>query len=209
MKKLLLILSFVSFNLISQDIIIIKHTNYTTHFSKSKRYPILVEWELTKSMVSCPAPLKRKNSFKPDPLLPNETNTIKNYTKSGTDRGHMMPVDENLCQTPQIQNECFYMSNISPQYHSLNAGDWKSLEVLERNLTSVNGNIKIWAGNIGEIKKIGAVSVPDKCWKVLYIESTHKYLAYLFDNTTNKSDGYSNNEVTLTQIEKLTGLIFK
>ena len=53
MKKLGLFLLFF-FTLIvvrAQDIVVIKHTNYTTHFSKSKRYPVLVEWTTTKEMV--------------------------------------------------------------------------------------------------------------------------------------------------------------
>jgi endonuclease G, mitochondrial len=208
MKKLLLLLLLVSFGLSAQDVVILKHTNYTSHFSKSKKYPVLVEYFITKEMVTCPTPLKRKDAFKPDPLLPNETNIVKDYVGSGTDRGHMMPAAENLCQTPQIQDECFYMSNMSAQYHSLNAGDWKSVETLERNIASIDGDIKVWVGNIGELKKIGTVSVPAKCWKVLYIKSTKKWVAYLFDNNTNKPDGYANNEVKVEQISLMTGIKF-
>ena len=208
MKKLLLLLLLVSFGSSAQDVVILKHTNYTSHFSKSKHYPVLVEYTITKPMVTCPTPLKRKDAFKPDPLLPAETNIVKDYVGSGTDRGHMMPAAENLCQTQAIQDECFYMSNMSAQYHSLNAGDWKSVETLERNIASIDGDIKVWVGNIGELKKIGTVSVPAKCWKVLYIKSTKKWVAYLFDNNTNKPDGYANNEVKVEQISLLTGIKF-
>jgi endonuclease G, mitochondrial len=208
MKKLLLLLLLVSFGLSAQDVVILKHTNYTSHFSKSKHYPVMVEYTITKPMVTCPTPLKRKDAFKPDPLLPAETNIVKDYVGSGTDRGHMMPAAENLCQTQAIQDECFYMSNMSAQYHSLNAGDWKSVETLERNIASIDGDIKVWVGNIGELKKIGQVSVPAKCWKVLYIKSTKKWVAYLFDNNTNKPDGYANNEVKVEQISLLTGIKF-
>ena len=90
----------------------------------------MVEWWLTKSMTTCPTPLKRKDNFKPDPQSVNETDIAKDYVGSGVDRGHMMPAAENLCQTQSIQDECFYFSNMSPQYHSLNAGDWKSVETL-------------------------------------------------------------------------------
>ena len=208
MKKLLLLLLLVSFGATAQDVVILKHTNYTSYFSKSKRYPVMVEYTITKPMVTCPTPLKRKDAFKPDPSLPVETNIVKDYVGSGTDRGHMMPAAENLCQTPQIQDECFYMSNMAAQFHSLNAGDWKSVETLERNIASINGDIKVWVGNIGELKKIGTVSVPAKCWKVLYIKSINKWSAYLFDNNTNKPDGIANNEVTVAQISLLTGLKF-
>jgi len=206
MNKLLLLL-LISFSTLAQDVVVLKHTNYTSHFSKSKHYPVMVEYFITKSMVTCPTPLKRKDAFKPDPALPAETNIVKDYVNSGTDRGHMMPAAENLCQTQAIQDECFYMSNMAAQYHSLNAGDWKSVETMERNMAA-DGDIKVWVGNIGELKKIGTVSVPAKCWKVLYFKSTKKWLAYLFDNNTNKPDGSANNEVAVSQIEALSGFKF-
>ncbi len=70
MKKLLILLSFVLISMTSnaQDVVVIEHTNYTTHYSKSKMYPVMVEWWLTKSMISCPTPLKRKDNFKPAAL---------------------------------------------------------------------------------------------------------------------------------------------
>lgn len=133
MRQLILIfLTLTVTSAFSQDTVRIKHTNFTTVFDKSKKYPVLVEWWTTKAMVTCPTPLKRKDNFKPDPKLPLETDIAKDYVNSGTDRGHMMPAADNLCQTPEIQDECFYFSNMSAQYHRLNAGDWKSLETFVR-----------------------------------------------------------------------------
>ena len=100
---LFLLLTFTT-KTIAQDIVVIKHTNYTTHFSKSKRYPVLVEWETTHAMVGCPTPLKRKDNFKPDPLSPTFTNLANDYKGSGYDRGHMMPAADNLCQTQLRKN---------------------------------------------------------------------------------------------------------
>lgn len=201
----LLLASLVSF---SQDTIRIKHNNYTTVFSKSKYYPVVVEWWVTKNMVSCPTPLKRKDNFKPDPQLPIHTDIIKDYVKSGMDRGHMMPAADNLCQTQEIQDECFYFSNMSAQYHSLNAGDWKSVETLVRQLASEQDSIHVWSGNIGESKRIGRVAVPEKCWKVIYIKKTNKWMYFLFENTASKPDGYENNLVDKSIIEKLTNFKF-
>ena len=195
--------------LFSQDTIRIKHTNYTTVFSKTKHYPVLVEWWTTKSMVTCKTPLKRKDNFKPDPQLPKETDLLKDYVGSGTDRGHMMPAADNLCQTPQVQDECFYFSNMSAQYHSLNAGDWKSLETLTRKLATEQDSIKVWCGNVGEIKRIGRVSVPKQCWKVVYTKKSNEWMAFLFENVQSNPDGINNNKVDLVDIEKLTGLKFK
>jgi endonuclease G len=209
MKRMLSIvmLLVITVTLKAQDIVVIKHTNYTTHFSKSKRYPVLVQWETTKAMVGCPTPLKRKDNFKPDPQLVDETNIAFYYVKSGYDRGHVMPAADNLCQTQAIQDESFYFSNMIPQTHRLNAGDWKSLETATRNWALISAKVRVWSGAIGEEKKIGLVSIPTQCWKVVNIAG--KWHAYLFNNDLSPADGFQNNEVPLAQIEKLTGFKFK
>jgi endonuclease G len=226
MKKIFILASIILFGIIANgqtntgtkgtiqdyvkvDTVRLKHTNYVSVFDKGKLYPMYVEWWVTKSMVTCTTPLKRKDNFKPDPLLVKETDIAKDYVNSGTDRGHMMPAADNLCQTQQIQDECFYFSNMAAQYHSLNAGDWKSVETLTRQLASEKDSLHVWCGNIGEVKRVGRVAVPEKCWKVIYIKSTKEWRAFLFINDTSKPDGYSNNEVDVKVIEKLTGLKFK
>jgi endonuclease G len=204
----LLSLVFVSSSQI-QDEVVLKHTNYSSLFSKSKKYPVMVEWWVTKSMVTCSTPLKRKDNFKPDPLLPEHTNIAKDYVGSGYDRGHMMPAADNLCQTQLIQDESFYFSNMSAQTHRLNAGDWKSLETFTREESKIKDSIHVWAGNVGEIKKIGSVSVPKYCWKVIHIKKENKWVAYLFENNTSNPDGFKNNEVSLKEITSLTGFTFR
>jgi endonuclease G len=211
MKNILLTVAFLLiFNIIkAQDVIILKHTNYTSTFSKSKHYPVVVEWWETKAKVNCKNPLARKDNFKPDPLLVKETNIGSDYVNSGYDRGHLMPAKSNQCQTQAIQDECFYYSNIAAQTHRLNAGDWKSLEVLTREWASTQDSVHIWAGNVGEIKRIGRVAVPKQCWKVIHIKQTNKWHFFIFNNDESKPDGINNNEVLKKDIEKLTGIKFK
>ena len=215
MKRILILFSIIALSFLimgsstQQDNVILKHTNYTSTFSISKKYPVMVEWWVTKAMVSCPTPLKRKDNFKADPLLLEHTNIAKDYVGSGFDRGHMMPAAENLCQTQQIQDESFYFSNMAAQYHSLNAGDWKSVETMEREWAKKDDSVHVWCGNIGEIKKIGSVSVPKQCWKVIYFVKTKEWMAFLFDNNTSKPDGIHNNLIDKKEIEKLTGFKFR
>ena len=211
MKKivlaLLLLVSFVTVK--AQDVVQLKHTNYVSHFSKSKKYPVMVEWWETKASVGCATPLPRKDNFKPDPLLPTETNIGQDYVNSGYDRGHLMPAKSNQCQTPFVQDECFYYSNMAAQTHRLNAGDWKSLETLTRELAVQQDSIHIWAGNIGELKRIGTTAVPKQCWKVVHIKKTNEWFFYLFDNDLSNPDGINNNKVLREDIEKLTGFKFQ
>jgi endonuclease G len=193
----------------AQDTVRLKHKEYTTVFSKSLKYPILVGWWVTKNKVSCTKPIPRSDQFLPDPLLPKETDLLMDYKGSGIDRGHMAPAADNQCSGPEAMKESFYFSNMAPQYHSLNAGDWKTLEMNTRELALANDSIKVWAGSIGVQKKIGRVSVPLKCWKVIYIKKTKEYRAYLFNNDISKSDGIQNNKISLLELEKLTHLKFK
>ena len=211
MKKVLLLVTLlvISVTLFAQDVVVLKHTNYTSHFSKSKKYPVMVEWWETKAKVGCPNPLPRKDNFKPDPLLPVETNIGNDYVGSGLDRGHLMPAKSNQCQTQAVQDECFYYSNMAAQTHRLNAGDWKSLETLTRDIAVKNDSVRIWAGNVGEIRRIGKVAVPKQCWKVVYIKKTKEWMFFLFENDQSNPDGINNNKVLREDIEKLTGLKIK
>ncbi len=211
MKKVLSLVTLliVSVTLFSQDVVVLKHTNYTSHFSKSKKYPVMVEWWETKAKVACEKPLPRKDAFQPDPLLVQETDIKADYVNSGYDRGHMSPAASNQCQTADVQIECFYMSNMAAQTHRLNAGDWKSLEVLTRDIASKQDSVHIWAGNVGEIKRVGRVAVPKQCWKVVYVKKTNEWMAFIFENDLSNPDGINNNKVDLVDVEKLTGLKFK
>ena len=191
------------------DEIVLKHKNYTSVFNIWKKYPVMVEWWVTKAKVNCPKPLKRKDNFKPDPLLPEHTNLSQDYVNSGYDRGHMMPAADNMCQTQLVQDESFYFSNMSAQTPQLNRGDWKSLETFTRDEAKLKDSIHVWVGNVGEIKKIGRVSVPKYCWKVIYIKKENKWIAYLFENNTSSPDGFKNNEVALKEIMALTGFTFR
>ena len=211
MKKVLLLVTLlvISVTLLSQDVAVLKHTNYTAHYSKSKKYPVMVEWWETKVKVACEKPLPRVDKFRPDPLLVSETDLEEDYKGSGYDRGHLMPAKSNQCQTAEIQNECFYFSNMAAQTHRLNAGDWKSLEVLTRDIATKEDSVHIWAGNVGEIKRIGKVAVPKQCWKVVYTKKSNEWMAFIFENDLSNPDGINNNKVDLVDVEKLTGFKFK
>ena len=211
MKKVLSLVTLlvISVTLFAQDVVVLKHTNYTSHYSKSKKYPVMVEWWETKAKIACATPLPRKDNFKPDPLLPTETDLVNDYVGSGYDRGHLMPAKSNQCQTQSVQDECFYFSNMAAQTHRLNAGDWKSLETLTREIAAREDSVHIWAGNVGEIKRIGKVAVPKQCWKVVYSKTSNEWMFFLFENDLSNPDGINNNKVLREDIEKLTGLKFK
>lgn len=213
--KNFIILALVAFSLCANaqvkkdDTVRLVRSNYTSVFSKSLKYPVVVEWWTTKAKVTCAQPIPRKDNFQPDPLLPEYTNLAKDYVGSGTDRGHMAPAADNQCSGPLAMAESFYFSNMAAQYGALNRGDWKSLEMQTRKMAAELDSVHIWAGNIGEAKRIGSVAVPKQCWKVIHVKKTNEWLAFLFENDLTKADGINNNRVTVKDIEKLTGLKFK
>ena len=224
-RKILVILAVIAFILLdmvivvyAQDTVRIKHINYTTVYSKSLHYPVLVEWWETRAK-NCATPLPRKDQFGPDPLLKAETDLQKDYDAinqqhkakglKGVDRGHMSPAASNECNGAQVLTECFYFSNMAAQYHSLNAGDWKSLETLERQIAIEKDSVHVWAGSVGIAEKVGTTAIPKQCWKVIYTVKDKEYQAFIFDNNSDKPVGLNSHKVTLDEITKLTGFKIK
>lgn len=199
---------FIRFGASAQDTITIQHKAYKTTYSKSKQYPIKVEWWLTKAMLNCSIKIKRTDNFEPDPKLPQHTNLQQFYNNSGYDRGHVFPAADGGCDIVKMK-ESFYFSNMIPQTPQLNRGDWKMVEELTRLEVSQDDSVYIWAGGIGEVKKIGKMSIPKQCWKVIYVKKTNEWFAFLFNNDKTKANGILDNKVTVNLIEQKTGFKFK
>jgi len=213
MKKLIstIVMCIFCTILFSQDTIVFKHTNYTSVWSNVRKYPYKVLWIETKAKVACEHPLVRKDDFAPDPLNTKATDLQKDYNGSGYDRGHNSECSANLCQTQQVQDECFYFSNMMPQPHCSNAGDWKSLETYTKQLATKFDSVEVWSGGSGCIKKFGkdSVNVPEKTWKVFYVIKTKTWGAYIFNNIQDKQVGIKPHEVQVKDVEKLTGWSWK
>ena len=208
MKYLLIILLFIRFGASAQDTVTIQHKAYKTTYSKSKQYPVKVEWWLTKKMINCSVKIKRTDNFEPDPKLPKHTNLQQYYNNSGLDRGHVFPAADGSCDIIKMK-ESFYFSNMLPQTSQLNRGDWKTVEELTRLEVFQDDSVHVWAGGIGEIRKIGKMSVPKQCWKVIHVKKTNEWFAFLFDNNTTKANGIKDNKVTVSLIEQKTGFKFR
>jgi DNA/RNA endonuclease G (NUC1) len=63
---------------------------------------------------------------------------------------------------------------------------------------------------VGSVKTFGVnkVSIPSKCWKVIYIKKTKEYLYHIFPNTSDKIP-LEKLKVSKGDVEKLTGFKFK
>jgi endonuclease G len=235
---LLVIISFVTFNsstlsnknvsvnTIPKDTITITHNGYKTLWSSTLDYPLMVQWLDTRERIYCNQ-IERKDQFGPDPKLLKETNiqkeydSVNKYQKSkglkGFDRGHMCPADDNKCpikvngkliDSKILQKECFYFTNMAPQYHSLNAGDWEKLEKYTQKMVLAYDSVYVWCGSVGSQFVVDNLHIPTKCWKVIYIKKTKTYEYYIFDNQPSRPLGLEKWKVKKEDVEKLTGFKF-
>lgn len=207
--------------------VVLTHDGYVSHFDTSLGYPTMVRWVDTRERVVCNN-IPRRDCFGPDPILKEKTSLqidydIANQTQKskglkGFDRGHMCPAADNQCpitldgrkiEARKLQDECFFFSNMAPQFHTLNAGVWKKLEERTRQLAASDDSIYVWCGSVGSLMRYGKMTVPEKCWKILYDKKTGKWESYVFPNSVEKPVDLESCSVPVGEIEKMTGFKFE
>lgn len=124
---------------------IIEHLGYTVSYNHAWLLPNWVAYDLTNREVAGDCP--RTDKFLPDPLVKGDPVVTRDYKGSGYDRGHMAPAAD-MKWSAQAMSESFYMTNICPQNHNNNAGDWKDLEEFARDLAAAYDKIYICSGPI-------------------------------------------------------------
>jgi endonuclease G len=159
---------------------------------------------LTSSAIDADVP--RKNKFHEETQLPiNERSELRDYAKSGYDRGHMSPSAD--MPTESAQADSFSLANMVPQDHNNNTGIWSNIESATRYLAKKEGSLYIITGPIfkGDIKAIGnGVLVPTMIYKVIYSPKQQKAVAYL----TNNAPGREYQVISIKELETLTGINF-
>lgn len=147
---------------------LVEHIGYTLSFNTKHNIPNWVAYDLTSQEVAGVTP--RAKHFEPDPQIIG-CPTTDDYKNSGYDRGHMAPAGD-MKWSEQAMTESFYLSNICPQNHNLNGGDWKALEEHLRTMATQYEKVYIACGPIisAKPKTIGMyhqVAVPDAFFKVV------------------------------------------
>ena len=192
---------------------LLKRRTYTVSYNRDLRVPNWVAWELNRDRLV--ERESRTDKFLPDPDLPErEAVTTDDYKRSGWDRGHMCPAADNRWHWRAMQ-ESFYMTNICPQHHNLNRGDWKELEDDCRVWVEKYGRIYIACGPIfykGKPRTIGRehkVAVPDAFFKVILCADSRppRAIGFIYKNTSGNHplDHYVN---SVDQVERITGIDF-
>lgn len=190
---------------------IIKHKGFTLSYDADYKTPQWVAWELTAAETD--GNEQRRNNFQPDPDIKGAKAYHADYTRSGYDRGHMAPAGD-MKWDAQAMEESFYMSNVCPQNHNLNKGDWKELEELERTWAKEYGAVCITAGPIYKEKnpkRIGSnkIAVPDAFFKVLLTDypKDPKAYGFIFANKAG-SHPLTYYQLTVDEVERQTGMDF-
>lgn len=184
---------------------------YTVSYNKDTRLPNWVAWHLTKSHASGDVP-RAKGAFREDEEVPTPRATRDDYYNSQYDRGHMCPAGDNKWDETAMY-ESFLLTNMCPQNHGLNDGDWKELEEQCRKWAEDYGDIYIVCGPLlqdAKHKTIGKnkVVVPEAFFKVvLCTAGTPKAIGFVYENKKGNRAMVDYTK-TVDEIEALTGIDF-
>ncbi len=190
---------------------ILSRVGYTTSYNKDLRIPNWVAWRLTADHTD--GPHKRGGiKFQEDYEVPAPRATDTDYRSSGYDRGHMCPSGDNKWDA-EAQQQSFLFTNICPQGHNLNAGDWNEMEGKCRRWAEKYGELFIVCGPIlykGAHKTIGKnkVVVPEAFFKVvLRMGNNPSAIGFIYKNEDgNRPMGDYVNSVD--QVERITRIDF-
>lgn len=188
----------------------IGHKAYTVDYNEEWRLPNWVAYSLTSEQTS--GPVERYNKFVPDPQVKGATAQWWDYKNTSYDRGHLVPAgDMKWDQTAMM--ECFYLSNICPQNHTLNEGDWNYLENRVRGWANFYGKVYVACGPMvsehPEVIGENCIAVPDSFFKVVLcnMRGTWKAVGFVYANngTHHNLSDYCR---TVDEVERITGIDF-
>lgn len=191
--------------------IILHRKGYTVSYNSTTKIPNWVAWHLTADHTS--GFVKRRGvEFHEDTDIPEPRTNTFDYMQSGYDRGHMCPAGDNKWDIEAME-QSFLFTNICPQNHNLNGGDWNGLEQQCRLWAKEFGDIYIVCGPIlfnQKHKTIGQnkVVVPEAFFKViLCMKDTPKAIGFIYRNAEG-GHPWGDYVNTIDQVERITDLDF-
>lgn len=188
----------------------IEHKAYTVDYNEEWRLANWVAYSLTADQTK--GPVERYNKFDADPLVKGATAQWWDYKHTTYDRGHLVPAGD-MKWDETAMRECFYLSNIAPQDHTFNEGDWNYLENRVRGWANFFGKVYVVCGPIvsEHPETIGenCIAVPDSFYKVVLCDMRGEWNAIGFicpnDPTHHNLSHYTR---TVDEVERITGIDF-
>ena len=153
----------------------------------------------------------RSNEFLTDPLVESGSAVTQDYSRSGYDRGHLCPAGD-FKHDKELEDETFYMSNMSPQMPDFNRGIWSDLENKVRSWAKKRGELIIVTGPILKkglptIGRMNKIAVPEKFYKIIYDPAKEEAIAFLFPNE-GSVELVKSFTVSIDELEAMTGIDF-
>ncbi len=200
-----------------RDIQLVRHQNYLLGYDERAEQAAWVLYELLASELEGPRQ-ERSNNFREDPQVATGSASLKDYRKSGYDRGHLAPAAD-MAFSPEAMSESFYLSNMSPQEPGFNRGIWGKLESLIRiwalryqRIVVVTAGI-VLGEQARQLTAIGEnqVWVPRYYYKIVYNPQRRQMLAFVLPNrayTFKEHEDFSVFAVSVDRAEELSRLDF-
>jgi len=189
---------------------VVKHRYYSLSYNEDNEQPDWVAYTIIPERLE--SLVDRPGYFRVDTLVATGSANQKDYTKSGYDRGHLVPAADMQFDSLAIR-ETFFYSNISPQLPGFNRGIWKRLEKYTRDHSAQYDSLMVITGPVitSSTRSIGdnEVTIPDSFYKMLiqFYGNNVSVTSYLIPHTSSKTD-LSEFIVSVDSIEALTGLDF-
>ena len=197
------------------DNLTVQYKAMTVYFNPTLHIPNAVAYELTATQVSmADAPDAEQRSdyqFNRDPQVKGCPDWWE-YKECPYDRGHMAPAMD-MRWDKQAMKDCFYLTNICPQDHELNNGEWRKMEeAIHVKWARKYGRLVIVTGPVlaSDMDKTGKnhnIAVPEQFYKVVLAPEQNYGVAFVFDNAPT-STSWRKHAVSIDEVERLTGCNF-
>lgn len=190
---------------------IVKHAYYTLSYNNEHEQADWVAYTIYPFADSIS--VKRKDAFRPDPLVEGGSATLNDYKKSGYDRGHLAPAKA-MSFSKESMSESFFMSNMSPQVGiGFNRGIWRFLEAQVYKWSKESDSLYVVSGPVldnplGRIGE-GKVSIPRSYYKTIlrFKNDSITAIAFLLKNEKSK-EKFLKFATSIDSIEQVTGIDF-
>lgn len=185
------------------------YEGFTSSYNHNTLVPNWVAYELTAEELNGGYDTRSSN-FSRDPNVRGRQASREDYSRSGWDKGHMAPKAD-MRWSEKAYWESHYFTNVCPQNHQMNAGDWNSLEKSARRWARKYDTVWIVCGPIFEDCQYGSigsaqVQVPDAFFKALLVRIGNSWQSIAFvmpnKNTHSPQMEYA---CTVNQLEERIG----
>lgn len=171
---------------LGRDIVALCYEGFAVLHSGISRTPLYAAERLTRARVAAARSVDRADAFREEDRLPvRDRSALRDYVRSGYDRGHMAPAGD--MPTEAAQAESFSLANIVPQNRSANRSLWAAIEESVRRLATRRGDLYVVTGPVFEGETIaslnGRVLIPTHLYKAVLDPARGEAGAYLAPNT--------------------------